>query len=1053
MSEFLQHLRGDARLEARGQFSLDLEQAKRKMSRFQLRHPHDFLYHMVAGLFHLGASRLDVEEKNGLLCLAMPALPLRPQFLEDLAAAIFEEESGLRRLAAAAQSLLAYELVRFDWIGSRPEQCFDYLCAQGRNWTHVSLCEIHIQGLPRPILDGALEELAQRGAWSRRPLRVGVKRFQAAEGLAVRFGEFFGECEWCPGEKSQLVLVMDEIAAEKRPVDTPFAWSGVCYGKFRLDASLAQVVEDETLEKVLQDVPNTYLDCVRRGLPHIAPELTLPLLSRPLPTWLEPLASQLQTLPLFADQHRRAWTLSELLDGDQPVYVADSGQDSLQLDVSLLLAPSAAGLRCLEAYLGSRLQKVDPLLLRQLQRQHNLRVWQEQPVQSLQLPARHWLYQQEFQHGLNRWVVGIPDDWSALGANIAFWIEGRKLCESKLILQEFHCELVCEVAPSQVNELWTGLEVKAWIDLEAHWNQSIEQVLQNFAGGREQQSEVRRYLQSHLVASPRPRDNYFRKTLLWEDWHGQLHSLEQLLRLEPAHQLGVVGPQWKPEDFPAELIPVGVYLRNFGNELKLLDKLELPQFLILDYLLEDLAEARSQAFQESSLEPLPELGTATIMFCRAGVCLEPITIGTPLAFQAWVRDELVDVDIKLANQAMGLQRFRPADAASTHQALDALELQVEPALRKIFGLPPEPAWMEWLRQATLRHLCPGFLEDFPCWPCQAPSQSLASLQQLREAEVIDWCSSSQVPPGFQGELLLTGLSHGAQSELMALTEETRWICRDEHFAREQEQIEFLRKPLWQPAFPTVLAQQKPGLWLVPLGSGRVFWLFQGRLIEEQVALVPYGFRLAVECPSLLAQDRPTDLFARCYTFLKEWLTAPRAPLWQHWQEWNQQQLPQSVLQQLQNQGWFLTNRGPQSWRQLMDAPELWIYEGSMLPIQAESLLLVLGANPLLSAHPNLHDPRETERKLTSLHEIEQQQEHARQQGQRLQGLRHRVAFEQGELALSGTGKKNVWLLDGASQHLVENLPAGLVGFIQGSGQPCPQRNVPAQATLSEELRS
>lgn len=1042
MSEFFEQLRGDARLEGRGEFTLDLEQAQRKMSRFQLRRPSDFLYHLVAGLFYLGATRLAVDEQAGRLSLELPALALPTGLLENLSGWLFEEDCGRRRLAGAAQSVLNFDLVRFDWLGARGDQHFDYLSGQGRNWSNVSLSGVVLEGLPPAVLEEALRELCERGAWSRRPLRVGARHFQMVPGLSVRLGGLDGECEWRPGEKSELLLVMDEMVADRRAVSAPFAWTGVCYGSFRLDASLAQVVEDEGVERILADVPGTYVNCVRQGLARVAPEILLPLLT-PLPLWLEPLRGRLLATPLFEDQHRRPWSLAELLAREEPVYVAENAREVQGLEVSLLVGASTVGLSCLEMYLGSRLQRVDLVVLRQLQRDQNYRTWLEQTEQPLQLPARHWLYQQDFVRGGNRWLVGIPDDWSRPGVQVGCWLRGRKLCESRLILQDFTCEIVCEVEEIQVNELWTGLDTAAWNLLEAAWNESIGQVLEGFAGGREGQSEVRRYLKEHLAATLRPRDNYFRRTLLWEDWHGHLHSLDQLLELDA---VGVVGADLRAEDYPADLIPDGIFLRDSGVEVALLEK--VGPVVLLDPLLEDLSLAQSQAFTENSLEPVPEFGVATVAFCRAGVCLEPIRIGSERAFHAWVCVDDLGVEIVPGNQPRGLERFRPADDERTHRALDALEQQVEAALARIFQDQPSEVWLDWLRQATLRGLCRGFLEQVACWPAL---QGRVSWQQLLEAEVVEWCSGEAVP-GFESPLLLTGLAHGNQAELALLLPETRWVCRDEVFAREQEQIDFLRQPLWRPVFPSLLGEQKPDLWLVPLGAGRVYWLFQGRLVEEQVGGVPYGFRLAVECPTLRTEDRPAEVEERCWAFLQEWLATPRQPLWEHWQQWNKEGMPAAVLQRLQSRPWFVTNRGSFSWRQLMEAPELWLFEGAELPSNAEELLVVQGTYGLLEGHPGLRGPRETELRLAEIRERESQRLHAAEHGLRLRGLRHRVAFEGGELALSGDARKGVWLLQGEGQTLIDNLPAGLAGFVHAEGSLRVLRNE-TMARIDDELRS
>lgn len=1058
MSELLKRLRGQGELECRGEFSLDVDQAQLKMSHFQLPQAYDFLYHLVAGLFRLGASRLHVFVEAGRLILELPALNLPARLLEELPMTIFEEASGYRRLAAASQSLLAFKLVRFDWLGTQKDQHYDYLTRQGQKWQNVSLRQVQIEGLPGAIVEQALAELARRGCWSRRPLQVGERRFQRPRGLERQLGGYSSECEWSPGEKPQLLLIMDEMATQIRPVEAPFAWTGICYGEFRLDASLAQVVEEESFQKILDDIPGTFHDCIRLGLRSVDPDEILRLLVAPLPAWLEPLREQLFELRLFQDQRGKVWSLAELLEGSELLYYAEGGVELQQLEPTILVKPTPAAMVCLKGHLGPRLQNADQLVLRKLQREHNRRIWEQQSVQSLALSRRYFLVQQEFTHERARWLVGIPDDWSQSGTSVTLWVEGRKLTECKLILQEFAFEIACEIAPDHVNELWTGLDSRAWSELEPRWNESIQQVMQALSS-QDMQSSLRHSLKKHLAGAPRPEFNYFHKTLLFQDWHGNFYSLDQLLSLEKSQKLGVVDPQYHPLDFVSPLIPEGVYLRESGFEWIILQKQRLLNCVLLDHVLEDFLEARRLAFDSDRLVPQPAFGAATVHFCKGGVCLAPLLIDSPLAFDAWVCSEEIDVQTVLYNSGLGPGRFKPIPNERTAKILADLQPRLLAALEQQLRTELDETWLEWLRQGTLRGLCSGFLVELGCWPCYP--QGRASLRDLREARLVYWCSGEVAPQACQdpaGEILLFNLSSLFQAELATAAGAGEWICLDEAFARELEHEQFLARPFWSPNFSEQIAPPKPDLWLVADGVGRIYWLFQGRLIEEETGTIPFGFRLAVNCPSLLAQDWPRqDLVSKCYAFLREWLALPRPSLWEHWQQWMELELPEGVSECLRRQPWFTTSRGARSWKELMEEAEIWLFLSKSRSFPAHMTVVFdrSGApqtKELFSLHPGGHGMAETEQELR-LHDAQQEQRQlVQQKSRRLLGLRYRATTRLGEIALSGENTRDVWLISQNGQSLVNNLPAGLVGFLLCPDlAPGPREVVELGPEVREEL--
>lgn len=1031
MSDLFNQLRGDARLECKGEFTLDVEQAAHKMARFQFPQPQDFLPHLVAGLFRLGAGSLAVDASAARLTLNLPALELPKGLLQGLPEALFDEKSNLRRLAAAVQSLKALGLTRFVWLGNQRSQSYDYLTGKGQNWDKVRLEEIQIEGLSPQLGELALQELSKRGGWSRKPLRVGQRRFQWPAELDFQLGGFPTQCEWDAGNRPRLLLVMDEIVCEFRSVEAPFAWSGICYGEFSLDASLARVLDDELLAGILADIPGTFVKCLARGLSQAPPDEVLELLVKPLPAWLEPLGADLLSRELFRDQRSNKLSLNRLQRGTDPVYYAQESGELYLLDQTILVNLSKAALKCLSSFLGARLQEADPLVLHRLKREHNQRLWREQEAEVFSLSRHHWLYQSSFQHKGTHWLVGIPDDWTQMGATLVVWVEGRRLSTSQLLMQEICCEIACEVSPDQVNELWTGLADAAWTELEPAWNASVCQLLQSLTEGEQPQVELRNSLKKHLAGHYRPEDSYFRRTLLFQDWKGVCYSLDQLLKLAPEVNLGVVGPQFQPEQFPEQVVPEGVFLRNTGPELRILEKVRFSNVLILDYLLEDLQLARATAFTDSEITPQPAFGSATVSFCSQGLRLAPRAVEFPFAFKARLVCDELRVKALNANQSLGAERFQVVEDERSQQVLNDLKAGFVEVLRKCLEPPLNEVWLEWLREATLRGLCRDFLREVPCWP-RYP-QGLASLQEISQARVVHWCSGEGVSSVGGLELFLHRLGPGSQSGLMQAVGGGDWVCLDAEIAREQRQLEVLARAPWSPEIWGALAERKPDLWLLPQGAGRVSWLFQGRLLEEQAGPVPYGFHLAVACTGLDPRDRPDpeQLWAKCYALAGEYLAVQRQPMWEHWKAWRGQKIPEEIESLLQTQEWFATSRGRMSWKNLMLEPEIWLYpSGSRVP--PSDLLVVFDrqmASELVMSHPRGHAIEETAQRLRAAEVLEGQLRQKRHQSEALKKYRHRLSLEFGEVALSGGATRELLWLGQEMQLPVENVPVGLAGYV------------------------
>ena len=355
MSGFLDRLRGQGKLHKQGEFTLDVEQAGSKLARFQFRDPRDFLYHMVAGLFRLGAEGLDISFKTGILQIGVRGLSLAADTLETLSAALLDPNSAQRRLAAASQSLLGQPLVRFDWVGSARDQVYDYLAGNGKNWATVELQAIRLEGLPTQLVDQACGELEKRASYCRRSLTL-HNRPLGRPGGSERMADWPADFECRPGSASQLELVVDEMVTPPKTVTTDFPWHGVCYGEFSLDASLSDVVEDERYQRIVQAIPATYSACLSKVLDNPPRELLGKLLCAPAPAWARPgLWTRLRQLPLFRDQLDRQWSLEKLDELEGPIYFSGDKAPK-DLPEVILLEPSACMRACLENQLPGRCQ-------------------------------------------------------------------------------------------------------------------------------------------------------------------------------------------------------------------------------------------------------------------------------------------------------------------------------------------------------------------------------------------------------------------------------------------------------------------------------------------------------------------------------------------------------------------------------------------------------------------------------------------------------------------------------------------------------------------------
>lgn len=1014
---FFDRLRGQGKLHREGEFTLDLEQAGSKLSRFQFKDDRDFLYHLVGGLFRLGADGLEVEWKANRLSVRMLDLPLESDFLPGLPGALLEENSPQRRLAAATQSLLVHKLVRFDWIGSGKGQLYDYLSGKEQNWEQVKLREIQLEGLPSGLVDRALAELSKRSVYSRKALLIGGCPMPVMSPTS-QLGGLPATCQCRPGKPGQLELVVDEMVCPPKPVAAPFPWHGVCYGEFRLDVSLSSVVEDEMYARATSGIEGTYAACIENVTDR---EILGKLLSGPGYAWLQPLLPRLRELPLFTDQRGRKWSITELAAESGPVYF--SGERApVDLPETILLETSTAMRACLAAQLGDQCQQAGELILRQLRRQLNHQEWSRRPQGGLRLPLYDWLAQKTYEQTAGQWILGIPDDWANPGGSITLLHQGRPLSTRKLLHPEIAFTLVCEIAEPQINEIWADISEKAWKELEPRWLHSLEELIREIAGEGAPQRALRNYLVEHLGRSQRPQDSYFAKTLLFQDWHGQLYSLFQLLSLEPGQALCLVAEDQEPlEDF----VPDGIFIRAGTWEKRLFQKIASLKALELRYLLEDLKFARREYFQERR-QLLPSFGHGIVNLCVRGVELEPVKVDSVLGFEAWVRADELKFQIRLENQYLGAGRFRLSGNAKSRRLLDALVAEV----RQLS--PPtqlDGEWQVWAREASLRGMAGP---ELACWPTLR--HGLVSLEALQKIARVNWTSGAGSPQ-FAQELLLIHLSDAQRTYLQSQCQ-NEWVGQDHWFAEQERLRVFLQGPVWKPDFRPLASY--PGVWLLPdKGPGKIIFLLRGRRLRELECIVPPGVRATVECEGLDDSGDLLELKSRVAARIADWLAVPRpsdGAMMVHWRDW--EQTSEEIHRRLRRQPWFHTNHGNLSWEDIVQRGEVFRLV-DLHPDQGKDRLFLAerGTPPglldsLFAQHGQGHSVAQTERLLQEEKKLAGQRQRQQEQKRRLSRLKFRIEVEWGEVGLSGKAARDCWLLLPERAILIHNVPLGLVGAVE-----------------------
>lgn len=1077
MSSLADKLRKAGKLHAQGEFTLDVEQAGSKLSRFQFRSEHDFLFHMVAGLYRLGAARLDITREGSALVIKMNDLDIVDNLPKDLGLSLLEEFSPYRRLAAACQAVLAHEPLRFDWLGRGRDQVYDYLADNARNWHNVSLREIRLAGLADSLLNGALKELERAACYNRRGLTLHGKAVPGNSVKLGRIGEFAGWC-FCDPSRSHpdLRLVVDEMLSEPKEVPTQIPWCGVVYWEppqVRLDASLAAVVEDEAYHRLLEAIPQTYQTTVLALLPELprnprVRDFLLEQLRRPAPPWLDPIYDRLSQLALFDDQLGNSWSLHQLSQLEEVYYL--NRLPAVAVEETVLVEKSSAALLCLKIHLGARLREATPVLLEQLCRQANFKKWQERPELGLKLPQQNWL----LQDAQENWVVGLPDDWSSTGGSVTLLHGGRFLATRNLAHDELAFHLVYEVDVEDINAVWDDISKSAFQRLEPQWRYRVDELVKKLAHTDTELGPLRRYLISHLARHKRPDASYFSKTLLFEDWHGRRYSLHSLLEARSAGKtVGFVAPSREPEEVA---LPEAIYLRAGPDEIRCLSQVPGLKWLHFDLVFEDLDAARqpvrlpalpewSVSCQETDftgqLALLPDYGQARVHLRVRGFTLGWVSVTSALAYEAHLVSDTLRFNFRLDNERLGTARLTLLQNSDWKRCQAQLEEVAFQSMKLRLAQPLQGEWLDWARRGLLQGLGREFpaLAEVECWPGEV------SLKELLLRPLIPW-SSQNLRSEQRSEFLA---AHPEQSKLLAPLEPAvqqklekhyggDWQCVDAWFAQKARLKEFLNKPpeeLGHYRAVVSVPASSPfrgsiSLLDMPEDRGQVRWLHRDRLVvteevhshpclwaqleSDQLTVNEDFDRVGPVVALTLARQQAAQQMTRV---LADWLREPRPKhrnLLAHWRQW--EVLGEAVAQGLKSQPWLHTNRGYQSWHDLMQVEKLYRLPQAPANLPTDITVLYqqgLVGDRLMAQHGNPVGVKQTEKYLEDRRRLQQQQAILRTQAARLKSHPYKAVLGEphvGELALLARAQKDCWLVTDNRAVRIDNLPAGWAGYLQ-----------------------
>ncbi len=1077
-------------LHSQGEFTIDMDRANSKMSRFQFQDESEFLFHLVGGLFRLGCPHIEVTTKGSELILGCQGYALPAGVPERLDEHLLNEDSPLRRLSAACQAILAHTPAEFRW-SDRSGQQFDYLTDETSKWSKPQLDHIHISGLPDKLLQQATSRLQEAARYCRRKLAIqGRLLSPVLPEQQLQLAGLTGACRIDPDRReSQLVLVVDEMVTVAKPVDCALPWFGVLYvdERFSLDASLAAVVEDEHYHRLTRELPATFPTAVKpivmgnRWSSTPFRHLLLPLLLDQNPLWND-IRDELRRLPFFTDRNKKPWSMNTLEQSSETIYHAAKAPEG-PLSATILVEPSVLVVKILRERLGDRLQEATQAVLQALRRKHNQEVWEARAIEPFELPAGRWLARHDFSLSESRHIVGLPDDWSESGGTITLRYQGRFLAQRRIADDNLRFEGVSEVKEDDINELWDDLSSASWERYSrAYLQQAGELVKQLAKSPPEDLAALRRPLLRHLARSRKPEESYFARTRLFADQDGvplSLHTLLQAQSQGSALFLLDESGKYDPDQIPNSLQPKGTWLRVGAEERDCLTRVRELRLRDMAVLFQDWQQARDEkvhwaptawtvswdkATSRGELSLMPLGKDSLIDVFSQGIYLGQYTVPAgEYCYRARLTCDDLHLQVRLDSQRLGGKRWT---VVKNHQAwtrcLEQLEAQARESvrLRCQEELTNSPDWSAWARAMVLA----GRANDFPKLAQARVLETLplsTSLEELKAHPHPGWTAlkvdAKQLKAFLDekpGHLLWPALSADERTQLEQHYG-LKWECLDSWFARQEKLLQFLARPTVELRMPGALAQAtaRPPLegWLgvmVPATPGRVLWLHLQRTVLSLPEIA--GFHARVSCRELQLNENcdqlepesrrvelQRELRQQLAELLHDWLQQPRVGESKYlvcWQEW--EMVSAEAQAALEQQPWFLTSQGWKCWKDLMLLPKLHQLEGAAPGLPDDLCFIYTAGLPqsivdrLRSRHSGWVETRATEKLLLQRERQAEKQRDLDERRRKMDGIPFKVEAEGGVVGWHPRSRHDVRLVLDDRVVPIVNLPPGWTGFVQ-----------------------
>jgi hypothetical protein len=1003
MKNLLGKLQKAGKLHERGEFTLDVEAAGSKMARFQFRDEAEFLKHLVAGLFRIGATEIRVHPETTSFRVEVKGVKLPARFASELPLNVLDEASPLRRLAAACQAILGHRPAKFRWKGAKPDQLYDLCDSAENHWPALAVTEVQVTGFSETLLRKACDHLRLHGLYSRRPLYVGRTQLHMAKPreeskLGRHTGHFYLDRDL---SSSQLLLVVDEILTESKALQLELPWHGVYYWNGAppaLDAALSAVVENDEYEGLLAQIPSTFHALLPEALKD-QDRLQNPkfrgflcdLLRRSGDTaWLQAARFQIRNLPLLQDHQGKPWSITALLALRGPVYHAPIAPPQEIVEVILVEADEVI-LATLAAELGDNFQEASPVVINALLRGINQRRWAERKQEPLRLPPDDWLIQRGVQLEQGPAILGIAADWAEAGGHLYVYHQGKFLVQRKLHHQETAFAVALEIDASAIDELWKDLTPEAFSALQSRLVSEADGLLKEMiaADTSGDLGPARLHLLKHLAAASNPASSYFAKTLLFRDVDGKPHSLHSLLTARgEGRTIAWVGKEHPPlAGFPDTLLPPAVWVVGEEEVWDCLARVNGLSAKNLTQLLADLVKTRTgptiswgahkEDFADDhckgTLQIQPSLGQGRVHLCVDGHWVDPVMVPSHVAYEATLYSSRLKFNVRLDAHALVERRWTLiSNQQAWKKCQSALAAAATTALQKLSATAPEKIPTDWY--GFVEHVVllgwgneyPGFLR-VPClltWP--QPS----SLEQVLQAGTIYWSVAPLEEQQYQhirdefGDVLvwpkLTALT---QAGLAAAYPQLAWHSIDAWLASQEQLKEFLRLPILEPTSRGAMLSQPAsgrlsgtiGLYDPEYHTPEIAWTHLQRSVwREGGHFVPQGMRAILESSELQPNETfqrlgPPELLVELRqaavdqfgALLEEFLQQPRPEREEWLKHWLDwvDRFP-SLQSLLRNQPWFRTSAGSKSWSELENEPRIYRLDTMMHSLPPDDLFVL-----------------------------------------------------------------------------------------------------------------